>query len=97
MPARLKVPDALLEPTRAFLKSEALALRVVTSGDSAVRVAKPKRRLKSTRSVLQAGGWISCRSARAAADALGISPRKLGELLNHLNIKIRACELGCFE
>jgi hypothetical protein len=31
------------------------------------------------------------------AETLGVSSRGFGKLLNHIDIRVRACLLGCFE
>ncbi|MBU0639758.1 MAG: hypothetical protein KKB50_12900 [Planctomycetes bacterium] len=46
---------------------------------------------------LRVGGWISCQSARAMAGKLRLDGRKIGKLCDLLDVKIRDCELGCFE
>ncbi len=41
-------------------------------------------------------GRISCTQARKVAEELKVSPKEVGEMCDELNIKIFACELGCF-
>ncbi len=41
-------------------------------------------------------GKISCRAAHKVARELNVPVRKVGKLINQLNLKIVACELGCF-
>jgi hypothetical protein len=45
----------------------------------------------------QVDGKISCKVAFDIADEAGASKREIGELLNEMQIKIRACQLGCFK
>jgi len=45
----------------------------------------------------QVDGKISCKAAFDIAEESGASKRDVGELLNELQIKIRACQLGCFK
>ncbi len=45
----------------------------------------------------QVNGSISCRAALQIAEEAGASPTKIGRLLNEMEIKIRACQLGCFK
>lgn len=40
---------------------------------------------------------ISCTVARQLAEDLQVSPREVGEMCDELNIRIFACELGCFD
>ena len=46
---------------------------------------------------LHCGGRISCPNAFAIAGRLKIERGDLGNLLNHLNIRITSCQLGCFK
>ena len=41
-------------------------------------------------------GKISCHAAHELARELEVSVREVGKLINALNLKIIACELGCF-
>ncbi|MEN8143132.1 MAG: hypothetical protein ABFQ82_05995 [Thermodesulfobacteriota bacterium] len=41
-------------------------------------------------------GGIQCAAALGIAKKLGVTPKEVGEVANHLNIKIRKCQLGCF-
>ncbi len=41
-------------------------------------------------------GRISCEAARKLAEELDISPREVGQACDEVNIRICACELGCF-
>jgi putative methionine-R-sulfoxide reductase with GAF domain len=41
-------------------------------------------------------GKISCTAAHKVAKELEVPVRKVGKLINELNLKIIACELGCF-
>ena len=43
------------------------------------------------------GGKIACKEAMKLAGKLGISFEKMGQLLNEYKIKIRSCQLGCFD
>jgi hypothetical protein len=41
-------------------------------------------------------GKLSCTRARQLAEELGVPPREIGQAANELEIKLFACELGCF-
>ena len=97
MAGTLGVPEGMLKQVSEFVEAKAISLRVVGDGDCTVRVVQSEERLPSTPAVLHTGGWIACATARSMAGKLGIKPRDMGKLLNHLDIKIRNCELGCFE
>ncbi len=45
----------------------------------------------------QADGRISCKAALELAKATGISPARVGRLLNDMGIRIFTCQLGCFK
>ncbi len=42
-------------------------------------------------------GKIPCKKALELAKEENISPKSLGALLNEIKIKIRSCQLGCFD
>ncbi|HPQ39361.1 MAG TPA: hypothetical protein PLV45_03215 [bacterium] len=42
-------------------------------------------------------GKLNCAEALKLAETLGISPRDIGKAANLLNIRISACQLGCFK
>jgi len=39
---------------------------------------------------------LTCTSARKLAKELDVPVKKIGQVADHLNIKIAGCELGCF-
>lgn len=41
-------------------------------------------------------GRLACKTALALAEELGVPPLKVGDLATRTNIKIVACQLGCF-
>ena len=97
MQAPLGVPEPMVEALGAFVEAEGLPFSAVSSGDHAVRVVESEKGQQSTPTVLRAGGSITCGTARDMAANLGVKTRDLGRLLDHLDIKVRACGLGCFE
>jgi hypothetical protein len=40
---------------------------------------------------------MSCQEAFKIAEEIGITRKKIGQLLNDLEIKIHSCQLGCFK
>ena len=42
-------------------------------------------------------GKLACAAALRIAQEANVSPKKVGELADKLKIKIRACQLGCFD
>lgn len=97
MSTTLVVPAPMLEAVGAFVGAEAIPLNVVADGQGDVTVEKSDERKPSTLYTLQAGGWITCPMAHEVASRLGISPGQIGKLLDHLDVKVRQCELGCFK
>ena len=45
---------------------------------------------------LSEGGSVQCAVALGIAKKLGVSAKEVGEVANHLKIKIQKCQLGCF-
>lgn len=41
-------------------------------------------------------GQITCTQARKVAEKFGVSPLLIGKVCDILELKIKACELGCF-
>jgi len=41
-------------------------------------------------------GKLPCPKAFQIAKEFKVSPKKVGEACNRLNIKVRSCQLGCF-
>lgn len=97
MRATLGVPENMVATLRAFVETEGLPFHAVSTGDHAVRVVESEQGQPSTPTELRAGGSITCGLARDMAANLGVKSRDLGKLLDHLDIKVRACDLGCFE
>lgn len=45
----------------------------------------------------QSNQRISCQSACEIADKAGVSRMRVGRLIDEMEIKIQACQLGCFK
>lgn len=91
-----QVADRLCE----FIEQEKIGLEVITDSagnDCALIVTDSSGRKQSDLKTLYCGGWISCSQAHAVAKRIGISVANMGKLLDFMNIKIRQCELGCFQ
>ena len=96
MTMKLRAVEGIREKLGSFVETERIALEIVDRGDAEVSVAEPRERLESNVDLLNSGGFIACTTARALAKKLTISNREMGKLLDHLDIKIKKCELGCF-
>jgi len=42
-------------------------------------------------------GKLPCAMCFKLAEDFGISKREMGKILNEIKVKIRQCQLGCFE
>jgi hypothetical protein len=97
MKKQICVDVSMAEQLREFLDAEGIKIEVVTDGHSNVAVVQCEDREESDLNTIYSGGWIACETARASAKRLGIPVRQMGKLLNHLDVKIRRCGLGCFQ
>lgn len=97
MPATLDAPESMVKSINEFAKIEKLPIAAASRGPGVLKVVKSQAGRQSTPTELHAGGSITCGLARDLASKLGVKYREMGKLLNHLDIKIRACDLGCFE
>ncbi len=97
MPRVIGVPDTLRSKLTDFLDRERIPLTVVSGSECEVNVRAIEEKRECTVSELYPGGWIKCEVARAMAKRLHIGYRSIGKIINLLDIKIRACSLGCFE
>ena len=98
MPPTLAVQAELLDEVRRFVEERGLPWEVSGRKRGTVRIAQAPEgeRPQCDLDTLHAGGWIPCAMALGIALKLQVDPLKLGALLNLLDIKVRACSLGCF-
>jgi hypothetical protein len=111
MKGKLGVPESMRESLSSFVKSEGIMIEIAPEaledlaadehsagapGAVTVRQAPDGERPKSDLRVLHAGGWIPCEVALAMAERLSVSPQDMGKLCDHLKVKVRDCNLGCF-
>ena len=79
-----------------FLTEKNINIAIVTEdGDIKIEDTGPEKQ-QSDLSTLYSGGWITCPTARTLAGNLEIKLDQMGEILDHLSIKVRQCGLGCF-
>jgi hypothetical protein len=93
---RIYVESSLAETLKQFLVGEQVSLELAGQDEGMVKVLSCQGRKAGDLTTLYAGGSITCPIARAMADQLDLSYGQMGRLLNHLNVKIRSCSLGCF-
>jgi len=97
MKKRICIEASTAEWLREFFNAEGIDIEVVTDGNHDVAVVQCDDHKESDLDTIYSGGWIACETARALAKKLGIPVRQMGKLLNHLDVKIRRCSLGCFK
>ena len=98
MPAAINVPEQINGEFKAFLAKENIDLEPVTDAATEVSViiGKTEERRECSPTALYQGGWITCDTARKLKSNLLIEYRSIGKILDHLEIKVRECGLGCF-
>jgi hypothetical protein len=92
--SRIVVDVALTDDLRAFLGAEGLLADA--AADDVIRIGEAAERRECSVDALWIGGRIPCERARQLAGRLGISVRRMGKLLELLNVKVVQCGLGCF-
>jgi len=97
MGAVLSVPEPLLESMRRLVADEAIGVQITGGGECTMRVENDKPQMESDLTALRAGGWITCPVAWAVASKLQITNMAVGRILSFLEIKVRRCDLGCFQ
>jgi len=79
-----------------FIDAEGIQIDLTTDDGSDVKVLMCDDPKESDLDTLYSGGWIACRTALSLAKKLELPTSQLGLLLNHLDIKVKNCSLGCF-
>ena len=97
MKKRIYVEIPLKDKFMQFVNDENIDIEIVSGQPCDVKVIQSRERKECDLDTLYSGGWIACERARNLAKKINISPGQMGTLLNHLNVKIRKCLLGCFE
>jgi len=97
MKQKICADAALADELREYIKTEGLQLDVVSEPDTELVLVAHRDQARSDMRTICAGGWIACETARALARELGLPLLKMGKMLDHLNVKIRQCSLGCFK
>ncbi len=96
----LNVSEKTADSLRDFFDGEDIDLQTVSPGEKACVSIYPDedgKRTECSPETLYEGGWITCTNARTLARRLNILMWESGKLLDFLHIKIRDCELGCFQ
>jgi len=97
---RICVSRSLESQLKTFIGGRGIDIEVVSSSyDSSNDILIDEsgdQRQESNLRILYKGGFISCNNAWGLADMLGMSFSQMGALLDHLDVKIKQCQLGCF-
>ena len=97
MKKQIYVEVSIVDQLREFLETAGIDIAVVTDGNYDLAVVQSKDRQESDLDTVYSGGWIACETARGLAKKLQIPVGQMGKLLDHLDVKVRRCGLGCFE
>ena len=98
----LAVPPDMLASLTSFLERKGVALDALAADSPGAErahmvVRRSATRQQSSAGLLYAGGWITCEVALGLSSSLGLPSRQVGALMDELEIKVRACSLGCFK
>jgi hypothetical protein len=97
MKKRVCIEISTAEQLREFLDREKIDIDIVTGQLCDIKVIRCNDHRESDSDTIYSGGWITCEMARSLAKKIDISLGQTGKLLNHLDVKIRRCSLGCFK
>jgi len=97
MKKRIFAEISIANKLREFLDREKIDIEIVTDQPADIEISKCDDRRKSDLDTIYSGGWITCEMARNLAKKIEISLGQMGKVLNHLDVKIRRCSLGCFK
>ena len=80
-----------------FLRNEDIDLHIVSNSQCEIKIISREEHKESNLNTIYLDGWITCEMARSFAKKINIPLIQMGKLLNHLNVKIKSCSLGCFK
>ena len=97
---RICVNRSIASSLKTFFDDNGIDLEVVSDSfdsvsDVMVEDTGDQKRQSDMR-IIYKGGSITCSTAQALADKLEISLAQTGAMLDHLDVKIKQCQLGCF-
>ena len=96
MSARLLVSPGRVESLQKFFSEKVIDVELVTDGEAAVTLQESAERQQCSDNDMFHGGWVTCETAWTLADKLSVNKLNFGATLDHLDIKMRNCQLGCF-
>jgi len=91
--------DAAKEGLEKFFEDAGVTVEWAGSADEApVSIDWPSEgKMECEPGKLHVGGRTTCPIAFANASKTNINRSVMGELMNHLDIRVFACQLGCFK
>ena len=97
MKSKICVPTSIESSLQKFFDDEKITIAIVIAPPCDVKVIQCDDRKENSLGTIYSGGWITCEMARAIAKKLEIPLCQMGKMLDHLDVKIRKCSLGCFK
>jgi hypothetical protein len=97
MKKQICVEISIAEHLREFIDREKINIEIVTDSPCDIEVIKCDEPRESNLDTIYYDGWITCEMARSLVKKMDISLGQMGKLLNHMDVKIRSCSLGCFK
>ena len=97
MKKQICVEFSIIEHLRKFIEKEKIDIEIISGQHGDIEITKCDEPKESNLDIIYSGGWITCETARSVAKILNISLSQMGKMLNHMDVKIRSCSLGCFK
>ena len=97
MKSKICVPDSIASSLQKFLEIERIDLEIVSEQQCDIKIIQCNDRRESNLDTIFSGGWVTCEMARSLAKKMEISLGQMGKMLDHLDVKVRRCSLGCFQ
>ena len=97
MKKQIYTETSIAQQLREFISNENIDLDIVTDTQCEIKIIKCDESKGSNLDTIYSGGWITCEMARSFAKKINIPLIQVGKLLDHLNVKIKSCSLGCFK
>ena len=97
MKKKIYAEPAIADSLREFFHTEKINIELISEQADNIKIIQCNDHRESDINTIYAGGSISCESARKIASLIGIPLNTMGKLMDHLDVKIRRCSLGCFK
>jgi len=97
MKKKIYAEPEIADDLREFFNTEKINIEILTDKSGDIKIIQCNDRRESNSGIIYRGGSINCEVARSIAASMNIPLNKMGKLMNHLDVKIRRCSLGCFK